>query len=231
MSPKLAAHSDAICSNGKLFARIEALYDQRATLGLDAEAVRLLERYHTDFVRAGAKLSDADKAKLKAINAELATLATTFSQNVLKETNASARGRRQRASSSTACPTTQIAAAAEAAKARKLDGKYVIALHQHHRPAAGSVAEEPRAARAPARGLDRPRQPRRRVRQPRRSSSQHRQAARRARHAARLPEPRRLRARGRDRARPPTPSTSCCAELAPAAVANARKRSAPTCRR
>ncbi|MET0656274.1 MAG: dipeptidyl carboxypeptidase II, partial [Pseudoxanthomonas sp.] len=63
-SGKFAAHSDAIALNGKLFARIDALYDKRDTLGLDAEGVRLVERYHTDFVRGGAKLSDADKAKL-----------------------------------------------------------------------------------------------------------------------------------------------------------------------
>ena len=60
MAPKLSAHSDAIVLDGKLFARIKALYDQRDSLGLDAEGLRLLERYHTDFVRAGANLSDAD---------------------------------------------------------------------------------------------------------------------------------------------------------------------------
>ena len=89
MAPKLAAHRDAIFLNGKLFARIQELYSNRDKLGLDPESVYLLERYYKDFVRAGAKLSEPDKEKLKKINAELATLQTKFEQNVLKEKNAS----------------------------------------------------------------------------------------------------------------------------------------------
>ncbi|HBN52924.1 MAG TPA: dipeptidyl carboxypeptidase II [Stenotrophomonas sp.] len=126
-SAKFAAHSDAINLNGKLFSRIETLYNNRAKLGLDAEGLRLVEKYHDNFVRAGAKLSDADKAKLKEMNAELANLGTKFSQNVLAEVNASyivVDDVKQLDGLS----AEQIAAAAEAAKARKLDGKYVIAL-------------------------------------------------------------------------------------------------------
>src|SRR5438552_3767353 len=89
MAPKLAAHRDTIHLNGKLFARIQELYDNRTQLGLDPEASYLLERYYKDFIRAGAKLSDPDKEKLKKMNAELATLQTQFEQNVLKEKNAS----------------------------------------------------------------------------------------------------------------------------------------------
>jgi peptidyl-dipeptidase Dcp len=89
-SGKFAAHRDAISLNGRLFARIQALYDTRTKLGLDAQGVRLVEKYHTDFVRDGARLSDADKAKLKDMNAETAALGTQFSQNVLKEVNESA---------------------------------------------------------------------------------------------------------------------------------------------
>ena len=124
---KFAAHSDAIALNGKLFARIAALYDKRDTLGLDAEGVRLVERYHTDFVRAGAKLSDADKAKLKAMNSELAELGSKFSDNVLKDVNASAVVIDDVKQLDGFTPE-QIAAAADVAKARKLDGKYVITL-------------------------------------------------------------------------------------------------------
>lgn len=126
-SARFAAHSDAINLNGKLFERIKTLYDKRDTLGLDAEGLRLVEKYHDNFVRAGARLSDADKAKLKDINAELANLGTKFSQNVLAEVNASyivVDDVKQLDGLSAG----QIAAAAEAAKARKLDGKYVIAL-------------------------------------------------------------------------------------------------------
>jgi peptidyl-dipeptidase Dcp len=127
MAPKLSAHRDAIFLDGTLFARVEAVHAQRASLGLDPESLRLVERLHTDFVRAGAKLSPPDKEKLKAYNAELAGLATKFSQNVLKGTNAAAvvvDDRKQLKGLS----DNAIAAAAEAAKQRKLEGKYVVAL-------------------------------------------------------------------------------------------------------
>jgi peptidyl-dipeptidase Dcp len=127
MAPKLAAHQDAILLDGKLFQRVKSLYDSRDSLGLDAESLRLLERYHTNFVRAGANLSEADKTRLKAMNAELATLATTFSRNVLEEVKASGvlvddvkllDGLSEDA----------ITAAAEAAKAAGKEGQYLIAL-------------------------------------------------------------------------------------------------------
>ncbi len=126
-APKLSAHSDAISLNPELFARVETLYENRDSLGPDPEAVRLIERYHTDFVRAGAQLSEADKTRLKEINTELATLSTEFSQNVLAEVNASAvvvdtlaelDGLSEQA----------VAAAAQAAEERDLEGKYVITL-------------------------------------------------------------------------------------------------------
>ena len=125
LAPKLSAHSDAIRLNPKLYARIKALYDKRTKLGLDAESQYLLERYHTDFVRAGAKLSSADKEKLKAYNSQLAALQTQFAQNVLKEANASALvvdTREELAGMS----DKQIAVAALEAKKRGLDGKFVI---------------------------------------------------------------------------------------------------------
>ncbi len=126
-APRLAAHRDAIALDPMLFARIQKLYDTRANLGLDAQGVRLIERYHTDFVRAGAKLSAADKTHLKQINAELAKLGTTFSQNVLAEVNDSALVVDTRAELA-GLTDAQIDAAAAAAKAKGLDGKYVIAL-------------------------------------------------------------------------------------------------------
>jgi peptidyl-dipeptidase Dcp len=127
LAPKMAAHSDAIMLNANLYQRIKTLYDKREKLGLDAESKRLLERYHTDFVRAGAKLSVADKAKLKTYNAELAKLSTKFSQNVLKEMNASALIVDTREELDGMTPAA-IDAAAAAAKARGLDGKFAVAL-------------------------------------------------------------------------------------------------------
>ena len=125
LSPKLAAHNDAIRLNPKLYARIKALYDKRSKLNLDAESTFLIERYNKDFVRAGAKLSAADKEKLKAYNSQLATLQTAFSQNVLKEVNASAFVVDTRAELA-GLPEKAIEAAAVEAKNRGLEGKFVI---------------------------------------------------------------------------------------------------------
>jgi peptidyl-dipeptidase Dcp len=125
LAPKLAAHSDAIRLNARLYQRIKALYDKRDKLHLDAESKYLLERYNTDFVRAGARLSDADKQKLKEYNAKLAALQTQFSQNVLKEANASALVVDTRTELAGMSDKAIDATAAEAKK-RGLDGKFVI---------------------------------------------------------------------------------------------------------
>lgn len=89
LAPVLAAHDDRILFDADLFARISALYEQRDSMNLDAEQVRLLERYYTDFVRAGAALSDTEKRRMGEINAELALLQIQYNQNILDEMNAS----------------------------------------------------------------------------------------------------------------------------------------------
>src|SRR5439155_2517382 len=127
MAPKLSAHRDAIHLNGKLFARIQKLYDNREKLGLDPESAYLLERYYKDFVRAGAKLSDADKAKMKKINAELATLQTDFGQDVLKEKNASSVVV-DRKEDLDGLSDNQMASLTAAAKTEQKEGKFVIQL-------------------------------------------------------------------------------------------------------
>jgi len=127
MAPKFSAHNDAIHLNGALFARIQALYDGRESSNLDAEAKWLLERYYKDFVRAGAKLSESDKTKLKAINAELAKLQTDFEQNVLKEKNASSIVVDKKEDLA-GMSDNEIAAAAKAAKDDGKEGKFVIRL-------------------------------------------------------------------------------------------------------
>src|SRR5256886_4729008 len=127
MAPKLSAHRDAIHLNGKLFARIQQLYDNRVKLGLDPESAYLLERYYEDFVRAGAKLSDPDKEKMKKINAELATLQTDFEQDVLKEKNASSVVV-DRKEDQDGLSDNQMASVTAAAKAEHKEGKFVIQL-------------------------------------------------------------------------------------------------------
>ncbi len=129
IAPKLAAHTDQILLNDALFARVHTLFVEReaADSELDAESRRLVEQYHTDFVRAGAELSASDKERMQAINSELAALQTTFSQNVLSEVNESAvvvDTREELAGLS----DSQVASAAQAATARDLEGKFVIPL-------------------------------------------------------------------------------------------------------
>ncbi|WP_426113839.1 M3 family metallopeptidase [Massilia sp. PWRC2] len=127
MSPKLAAHNDAIYLNAALYARVKALYDKRASLRLNAEALYLLERYNKDFERAGAKLSAADKEQLKALNGEIAALQSAFTQNVMKEQNASALVVDSRAELAGMSEAAIDAAAAEGKK-RGIDGKFVVAV-------------------------------------------------------------------------------------------------------
>lgn len=127
ISPKLAAQSDAIRLNSALFARVESLYQQREQLRLEPESKRLVERYYLDFVRAGAKLSDSDKTNLKALNQEIAGLQTTFTQNIQKETNARAIVVDTRAELA-GLPANEIAAAEAAAKSEGKADKFVIRL-------------------------------------------------------------------------------------------------------
>lgn len=126
-APKLAAHEDAIYLNSKLFARVESVYNQRASLKLDPESLRLVEVVYRDFVHHGAKLSDADKAKLKDLNKEESTLSTKFTNTLLAATKDGALVVDDKAKLA-GLSDGDIAAAAAAAKDRKLDGKYVISL-------------------------------------------------------------------------------------------------------
>jgi len=126
-APRLAAHRDALLLNPQLFARVEALYAQRDQAAPNAEARRLIERYRRDMVRAGAQLNDEQKARMKAINAELATLGARFNKAVLAEVNDSALVVDSAAELAGLTPA-QIGTAAEAARKRGHDGKYLIAL-------------------------------------------------------------------------------------------------------
>jgi peptidyl-dipeptidase Dcp len=127
MAPRLAAHSDAIHLDPKLFARVDAVYQKRATLGLDPESLELLERTHLGFVRAGAGLSDKDKTEVKKLNERLSTLTTLFKQNLLKGRKDGAVVVSDRAELD-GMPAEEIEAAAAAAKARGQDGKWLIAI-------------------------------------------------------------------------------------------------------
>jgi len=139
-SPQLAAHRDAIFLNPKLFARFKTIYDQRESLGLDAESMRLVERYYRTFVRSGAQLSPGDQAKLRELNKEQSQLSTDFRERLLDGTKAGALVVDDPAALEGLQPG-DLAAAAEAAKARKLEGKYVLALQNTTQQPAQSSLE------------------------------------------------------------------------------------------
>lgn len=127
LAPKLSAHSDAINLNAELFARIEHVYETRHDQNLDAESVWLVERYYRDFVHAGAKLGVAERSELMSLNEQLSKLGTKFSQNVLNDSNDLAV-LVDDVTELDGLEPGQIDAAAAAAEARGLTGKWLITM-------------------------------------------------------------------------------------------------------
>lgn len=128
VSPLLAAHKDAIHLDGALYARIKALYDARESLDLpDGESLRLIEKYHEEFVRAGAELDAEQQERLRELNAELATLTTTFQRNLLADTKSRALVLDD-AAELAGLSADSVAAAAENGKELGHEGKYVLSL-------------------------------------------------------------------------------------------------------
>jgi peptidyl-dipeptidase Dcp len=125
-APKLAAHSDAIFLDAKLFQRVKTIYDKRASLKLDAESLRLVEWYYKKFVHSGANLAEADKTELKKLNEEESTLTQAFTTKLLAATKDAALVTADKAALA-GLTEAQVAAAAEAAKTRKTEG-YVVPL-------------------------------------------------------------------------------------------------------
>jgi len=127
VAPKLSQHQDAIMFNAKLFARIESLYQARDPVKLDAESRRLIEYQYQQFVMAGAKLSDADKATMKSLNEQDAALSAKFQNQLLGAAKDAALVVSDKAELDGLSPA-ELAAAAAAAKDRHLDGKWVISI-------------------------------------------------------------------------------------------------------
>jgi peptidyl-dipeptidase Dcp len=126
-APKLAAHNDAIYLNDQLYQRVKSVYDRRNAGSYTPEQIRLIERYHRDFVRAGAQLSEADKVRMRALNQELSKLSTDFSNKLLAGTKAGALVV-DNAKDLDGLSDDEIQTAAQAAKDRGLPGKWVLRL-------------------------------------------------------------------------------------------------------
>lgn len=127
ISPVMSRHWSAIMMDEGLFARVDAVFRQREKLGLDAEQMRLLERTHRGFVRAGAELGADDKARLATINERLAGLGTSFGQNLLKDEASYALVLENEADLA-GLPAFVVAAMARAAADRGQDGKHAVTL-------------------------------------------------------------------------------------------------------
>jgi len=127
VSPNLAAHSDNIYLNEKLFARVKAIWDKKESLGLNPEQAKILENLHKAFVRSGANLATADKEKLRKINAELSMTSLKYGQNILAETNKYELVITDKKDLA-GLPQELINTAADDAKAKGKEGKWVFTL-------------------------------------------------------------------------------------------------------
>lgn len=128
ISSLLTAHSDNMGMNADLFNRIHDVYNRRDSLGLNTAQLRLLDNYYKDFVRSGALLDEEKKAGLKVVNQQLSDAFIAFNENVLNGTNNWELVVENEAELS-GLPEGTIATAAEEAKARGKEGKWVFTLH------------------------------------------------------------------------------------------------------
>jgi len=127
--PQLSKHQDDIFLDERLFDRIRTVYEKKETLSLNTEQSTLLEEYYQDFVRGGANLDAEGKAKLREINKELSLLTLNFGQNVLKETNRF-KMVLDKEEDLSGLPDRVVAGAAQAAKDRGHEGKWVFTQHK-----------------------------------------------------------------------------------------------------
>jgi peptidyl-dipeptidase Dcp len=125
VSPLLSAHSDAINLNDKLFARIKSVYENQSKFNLRPDEVYVLENIYKGLVRNGANLEPSKKEELKKLNEELSVLAVSFSQNVLAETN-DFKMVVDNMQDLAGLPEGAISAAAEAANAAGMEGKWLF---------------------------------------------------------------------------------------------------------
>lgn len=128
VAPKLSMHNDYIYMHEKLFARVQAIWENRSSLNINEEQTQLLEKYYKTFVRNGSLLTAAQKETLSQINQQLSVLTVKFGQNNLAEVNEYQLVVSDE-SKLTGLPEELRYAAAEAAKAKNMEGKWVFTLH------------------------------------------------------------------------------------------------------
>ncbi|HBL78004.1 MAG: peptidase M3 [Bacteroidetes bacterium GWF2_42_66] len=128
ISPLITKHEDNVSLNAKLFNKIKAIYDKRNEMGLDDQQIRLVEKFHQDFVRDGANLPKDKQEILRGINEELSKLSLQFSENVLFETNKNFRMVVDNEKDLAGLPADAIAQAADQAKRDSMEGKWVFML-------------------------------------------------------------------------------------------------------
>lgn len=127
IQPKLSGHNDDIYLNKELFKRVKTLYKKKDELGLNTEQQQLLDKYYKKFIRGGANLNDEDKKKFRKINEQLSVLSIEFGQNVLKEVNKFELVLDKKEDLA-GLPEGVISGAAEEAKARGYEGKWVFTI-------------------------------------------------------------------------------------------------------
>ena len=140
VAPLLSAHHDAIHLDRALFNRIDAVHAARHDAGYDEEELRLVERYHADFVRAGAALDEGEQERLRALNTELSQLTTAFGTHLLEETNDLAVLVTDRAELD-GFPDGAISSAAQAARERGLDGWLITLVLPTSQPVLASLRD------------------------------------------------------------------------------------------
>jgi len=128
VSPMLSKHNDEISMNPELFGKIKVVYEKRNESGLDAQQIRVVEKYYRDFERKGANLNASQQEQLKKINEQLATLGLKFGENLLAETNKNFKLVVENQADLDGLPEGVVSAAAEAAKSAGMEGKWIFSL-------------------------------------------------------------------------------------------------------
>ncbi len=130
ITPKLSAHRDNINLNKELFTRVKAIYEKRSELNLNAEQLRVVEKYYQDFERNGANLPDDKQAELRKLNNELSMIGLKFNENTLAETNKNFKLVVDNEADLKGLPADVVAAASELAKKDSMEGKWIFTLQK-----------------------------------------------------------------------------------------------------